>query len=86
MMLEYATQPTISWIYVVVETLKMSISDPIHVGETRTLCEKLFRQMNECFDRIYDDDLLLLAAYIDPALPYLLNHQEQEKAQLSLVC
>lgn len=84
--MEYRDQPTISWLYKVITTLLASINEAnTEIPEIERLCKALKDQISTRFANILQDDIFIIAAYIDPAVSNLLTIQECNRAQKALV-
>lgn len=83
--IQYSTQPTISWLYVIVQLLFEISANPTEFEEIQNLCQSLSNELHKRFDYIKEDSIFLIAAYIDPATTGKLDDNECKKAKNDLV-
>jgi len=83
--LEYENQPTVSWVFVLVDSLKKILEQiPKPNDEIQKLCETLIKELNARFDDVIDDPLFIVATLIDPATSHMLIPAEERKARKKL--
>jgi len=86
LLLEYEKQPTVSWVFVIIDSLKKFVEQvPKSSVEVRKLCKTLIEELNRRFDDVIDDPLFIVATLIDPATSQKLTPVEEKKAKKHLV-
>jgi uncharacterized protein YcbK (DUF882 family) len=86
MKLEYEKQPTVSWIYGIVDVLRKFLrSISSQLVEIQTLRNVLLEQLEQRFEYAYSDPIFIVSAYIDPATSRQLNPIECAKASKVLI-
>jgi len=83
--LEFRNQPTISWLYlIVVNLLAIVEEEDKSVEGIEQLCQILKKEILTRFKDVIEDDMFVVATFIDPATSHLLNDEACDKAKTSL--
>jgi len=82
MLLEYEKQPTVSWVFVIIDSLKKFVEQvPKLSVEIGKLCETLTKELDGRFDDITDDPLFIVSTLLDPATSQKLTPVEEKTAK-----
>lgn len=86
LLLEYRDQPTISWLFITVNGLLQFLDgvedDNPNVKKMRDI---LITQINKRFAYVFDEELFLVASFLDPATTFVLTNEESSKARTILI-
>lgn len=81
-LLEYRDQPTISWLFVIIKTLLHFLNGlEIEDSAIKQMCDILKAQIHKRFDNVMDEELFIVATYLDPATIDRLTSDETNKAR-----